>query len=339
MYIYKDKIINNPVYIHFLCGSFYHRKDSRDKRNVLKKYIDSIDNNYAIILEKLFELPEYDELGFKDLEDVELMISNFAKSIIIIQETVSTSAEIALFGSKEKFRNKLLVIFAPKNLTITDSVGNFVRNAYFKNDKVNNYEYPSFQKEHFIDKSKKISYFTFYFFENRITDSLKNVINDFWNKTNNDYDINLKKYFPKISYFNFYKITENNIEISLSYNFIFSLVVCILINNKYIKDKRSINMCISSICFFIKELLIDTICYRETLDKSKYKCKLLMYDGIDINQPIKFLINLFNKMYWINFLYGKLSITDEFKRIFSEYKDLIVNVDEPNFFERGGSNE
>ena len=107
MYIYKGKEILHPIYIHFLCGNKYNPDYNNDKREILKNYIDSIDNNYALILEKLFEIEEYKSLGFKDLEEVELMASHYARSIIILHETVSTAAEIAVNG-KIKCRKSVI---------------------------------------------------------------------------------------------------------------------------------------------------------------------------------------------------------------------------------------
>ena len=50
-YRYKD-----PLNIVFLCGSHYDKKNNRDKRKILKEYIDnSILNSQAIILEENFQ--------------------------------------------------------------------------------------------------------------------------------------------------------------------------------------------------------------------------------------------------------------------------------------------
>lgn len=331
MYIYCAKDIINPLYIHFLCGNKYVKKNVEDKRNILKSYIDSLNNNYALILEKLFRPSEYMDMGFKDLEEVELMASNYAKSIIILHETVSTAAEIALFGSKRDLKNKILVIYAPYSKIETDVVGSFIRFAYFKDNKIQNSEFDYNTKLH-TSKKGNVSYYNTYFPNNKIDDIFKGLLDNFWKSSYTKMDISFNKYNVLCRKENYYKISKKNIFIKLNYEFILSIVLSILLNNDLIKEIRLKEDVVKNMCSLIKEILINTISTHELINIDDYSIDIKASFNQDINLPVRFCIYVLIKAGLINIRNEQISITSKFKMQNDEYKLLLQYIDEPNFF-------
>lgn len=331
MYIYCAKDIINPLYIHFLCGNKYVKENVEDKRNILKSYIDSLNNNYALILEKLFMPSEYMDMGFKDLEEVELMASNYAKSIIILHETVSTAAEIALFGSKRDLKNKILVIYAPYSKIETDVVGNFIKLAYFKDNKIQNSKFDYNTKLH-TSKKGNVSYYNTYFPNNKIDDIFKNLLDNFWKSSYTKMDISFNKYNALCRKENYYKISKKNIFIKLNYEFILSIVLSILLNNDLIKEIRLKEDVVKNMCSLIKEILINTISIRELINIDDYSIDIKASFNQDINLPVRFCIFVLINAGLINIRNEKISITSKFRNQNDEYKLLLQYIDEPNFF-------
>lgn len=331
MYIYCDKKINNPLYIHFLCGNKYKRNKQNDKRNILKSYIDSIDNNYALILEKLFEPKEYSSMGFIDLEQVELMASHYAKSVIILHETVSTAAEIALFGSKELLKNKILVIYAPKEIIETDVVGNFIRLAYFRNDKVKNSSF-NYKTKLYNITGKSVAYYNTFFQNDVMDDSFVKILNDFWSSSANKLDISLTKENSINKKDNTYRIEEKRIKIKLNYEFILSIILSILLNPTLIKNIRNEGEIVKNLCSLIRKILKNTISVHEFKNVDDYSVEIRTNDKQDINLPIRFCIYILIKAGLLNIRNNQISITSEFKEKNKEYRDLLQFKEEPDFF-------
>lgn len=331
MYIYSDKKLTNPLYIHFLCGNKYIKKKVNDKRNILKSYIDSLDNNYALILEKLFKPNEYKNMGFKDLEQVELMASYYARSIIILHETVSTAAEIALFGSRGNLKNKILVIYAPSSKVETDVVGNFIRLAYFKNNKIKNSEF-DYSTELYTRENKNIAYYNTYFPNDAIDETFTNLLENFWECSKKEVDISLNKYNPLCRKDNFYKINDKSISIELNYELILSIILAIFLNQTLIKKIRSKEDIVKNICLLIKEILKNTIANSELLNIDEYTIDIKTIDKKNINLPVRFCIYILIKAGLINIRNEQISITTKFKNQNEQYKNLLKYIDEPNFF-------
>lgn len=337
MYIYKGKVISNPICIHFLCGNKYSKSLS-DKRNVLLEYINSLNNNYALILEKLFKVKEYSKIGFKDLEEVELMTSYYASSIIILHETISTGAEIALFGSRKNLRNKILVVHAPRDIIKTDNVGGFLKFAYFDSEKVYKecYEFYSVHKK-FEDN---VEYYETYFPNDEIDDEFKGILCNFWNNSYKEPNLFFNKNRYNMHYINEYIIDNKSkkITIKLSYEFILGFVISCMLNNKIKSDIRDKDTCVSKLCSLMKDILINTIERYDYIDINGYTVNIKTNNGIDINIPIRFCIYILEGIEFINFRDNKLSFSRRFNEELSEYKDLIKEVDDVKFFD-GDSNE
>lgn len=117
MYKFNEIIIGKENNIVFLCGTKYRKGERTDKRNVLKRYInDTYPTMNVVILEENFVFGNrsgylsYDDIFMKNLNDIEEMTAAFADGIIVIHDSISTGAELAVFASNEYLENKLCVL-------------------------------------------------------------------------------------------------------------------------------------------------------------------------------------------------------------------------------------
>lgn len=132
----------DPLNIVFLCGSHFDRKNRRDKRTILKNYIEANDPQYcAIILEENFQFKStnkqylaYDNIFLKGLAHVEQLAALYANKIIIIHETVSTAAELGMFAIDASLANKTCLLVSDTISIEEDKVGKFIQLAFLKED-------------------------------------------------------------------------------------------------------------------------------------------------------------------------------------------------------------
>lgn len=331
MYIYNGITIKKPLYIHFLCGKKYIRKDSNDKRKILKEYIDQQENNYALILEQLFYPKEYEKMGFKDLEEVEIMASNYARSIIIFQETVSTAAEISLFASNKKLQNKVLIIYAPRRIVETDSVGAFIKLAYLNSGKITYSEYNFNPK---LRTQDHIAYFDTYFYNNKIDNNFINILKSFWGKNQPSANYKIIKNKAPYKKEDTYRINkrEKRISMTISYQLILNFLISILLNNDLVKDVRNLDEAISKICMLFQEIIKNTISNFEFQKLDSYTISIKTIDNHDINLPIRFCLYILKKSKLINIVENQISVSNRFKRSCYEYKSLLKKEQFPRFF-------
>lgn len=138
MYKFNELTIDADRGIIFLCGTKYKKNSEYDKRNVLKKYIET---NYALknvlILEEHFVFGKregylsYDDIFLKNLNDIEILSAAFANGIIIIHDSISTGAELAAFASNELLKGKMCVL-EPDNTGIEErKISAFLELAFF----------------------------------------------------------------------------------------------------------------------------------------------------------------------------------------------------------------
>lgn len=337
MYIYCGKIINNPICIHFLCGCKYYRKNLSDKRNVIAGYIDSKEYNYSLILEKQFTFGHYKKMGLNDLGEIELFASHYASTIIVLHETNSTAAEIALFGSIKKLQNKILVIHPTKDLIEVDNIGTFLEFAYFTTDKAKKYSYNDFSTK--LNKTNKhVRYYMTSFRNDILDEEIKEVIDN--HVYNNKLEINVclqkkNKYIKE----NYYQINRKNKKISvyINYQFVFSFILAVISNKKLQEEISDIECCITNTCFLIKKILCDTICNKEKLDDKLFKDILIKTtDKKEINRPVKFCINILTGIGLIKFKSNKIIFTKRTAKELIEYNDIIQEIDEKDFFNKIG---
>lgn len=334
MYTFKGKKINYPICIHFLCGNKYKKYRDDDKRNIIMNYINSFKNNYALILERYFKVSDYLDLGFEDLEKVELMASHYAKSIIIIHETNSTAGEIALFGSKSDLKDKILVIYPPESLIEVNNVGAFLREAFFKNDKIVNMPY-LFDAKLNEKRFPHVRFYDTYFINNYLPDDFKQMIKDFW-KSNDNAECKLS--FKKKDYnrcaLDTYSINneKKSVKIILSYDLIMSLLFG-LFSNKILREQFRTFPSVDVICNLIKTILTNTIINNEGINVINYSVKIKMMDEQQIYIPVRFWISIMKSIGLLDVDGGKYVFSHAIDSILEEYKELIVNINEKSFFD------
>lgn len=334
MYTFKGKIIENPICIHFLCGNKYKRSSNKDKRNIIMNYINSFKNNYALILEKYFKLTDYLDLGFEDLENVELMVSHYARSIIIIHETNSTAGEIALFGSKEDLKDKMLVIYPPDSLIEVNNVGTFLNEAFFKNDKIISKPY-LFDAKLNRRSYPHVRFYDTFFIDNILPDDFKEMILDFWDSNDIfEYKLSFKKKKYNGSALDTYSINndDKSVRIVLSYDLIMSLIFS-LFSNKTLREQFRLFPSVNVICNLIKNILINTIIHNEGINATDYSVTIEMVDEEDINIPVRFWINIMKAIGLIKVENGEYVFSHSIDHAFEEYKDLIINTSDKSFFD------
>lgn len=138
----KSYRYHDPLHIVFLCGSHYDKYSKRDKRTILKEYIDrSIQNSHGIILEENFQFAatnkqylSYDAIYLPGLAQIEQLASLYASKIIIIHETISTAAELGMFAIDPVLAHKICLL-VPDNISVEEEkVSNFIRLAFLRKE-------------------------------------------------------------------------------------------------------------------------------------------------------------------------------------------------------------
>ena len=342
MYIYCGKLIKNPISIHFLCGCKYDINSDKDKRNVVAEYIDSKENNYSLILEKQFTFRHYKKMDLNDLGEIELFASQYASTIIILHETNSTAAEIALFGSKNDLQNKILVIYPPKKLIEVNNIGTFLDKAYFATKKAKKVPYSNFNCT-LNDENEHVRYYMTNFKKNTLDGCIKKIIDEHIENNREEIDISLKrKYFNYNK--NYYNINreKKRIFVYIDYQFIFSFVLAVISNNYFQKIIRDYENCIANMCHIFQDVLVNTICDKEKIGKNDYdKIRVKTIDKKDINKPIKFCINILIGLGLLSFSSGKIVFSRRISEELYEYENIIQEKKEQDFFETnsGDNNE
>lgn len=137
-YIFKEQSIEKEYRYIFLCGAHYNKKDKLDKRKVLRKYLESVDNCYRpIILEENFVFTKnskkylvYDDIHMKDLYQVEMLMNYLADNNVIIHESISTGAEAGLFLSEKNAICKTCLLLPDEIAVEENKLGQFLKLAF-----------------------------------------------------------------------------------------------------------------------------------------------------------------------------------------------------------------
>lgn len=143
MFVFREKYeYSDPFNIIFLCGSHYSKKNKRDKRKILKKYINQfIPNGRSIILEENFQFVKtstrylsYDTIFLTGLAQVEKLASLYANKIVIVHESISTAAELGMFAIDPELAQKI-VLLVPDTISVEeDKISGFIQLAFRKDD-------------------------------------------------------------------------------------------------------------------------------------------------------------------------------------------------------------
>lgn len=203
MKVFNDRVLfTDPFRVVFLCGSKFNKKSKRDKRIVLKDYIEKqYPDASVIILEDNFffrktnaDYLSYDEIYMKDLLKIELLISLYASKIIVIHESHSTAAEIGAFSSMKDLLPKIAIIVPDKYSAEEDKLGSFLNLSLFQQDdrKIDLYRYyPDLVKHCF--SANKSDYYC-YFHDDTIGDNLGHFFQRILNEAvNKSFEIKLQK--------------------------------------------------------------------------------------------------------------------------------------------------
>lgn len=143
VFVFREKYeYSDPFNIIFLCGSHFSKKNRRDKRKILKEYINQfIPNGRSIILEENFQFVNtntrylsYDAIFLTGLAQVEKLASLYANKIVIVHESISTAAELGMFAIDPELAQKI-VLLVPDIISVEeDKISGFIKLAFQKDD-------------------------------------------------------------------------------------------------------------------------------------------------------------------------------------------------------------
>lgn len=181
---YKD-----PLNVVFLCGSHFNRNNRRDKRIILKDYINSsVPGGCGIILEENFGFAKtskqylsYDNIFLTGLAQVEQLASMYANKVIIIHETLSTAAELGMFAINPNLASKICLLVPDSNSIEEEKISGFIGLAFLNKSapktKVHVIRYYPDVEIHRFSPNKSDYYC--YFHNNVIGPFLATALNDF----------------------------------------------------------------------------------------------------------------------------------------------------------------
>lgn len=203
MKVFNDRVLfTDPFRVVFLCGSKFNKKSKRDKRIVLKDYIEKqYPDTSVIILEDNFIFKEsnstylsYDEICMKNLLQIELLVSLYASKIIVIHESHSTAAEIGAFSSKKELLPRIAIIAPDKYSVEEDKLGVFLERSLSHQDEKNTglYRYYPDIVPHPFSENKSDYYC--YFHNNIIGENLGRFFQSFLNTDENEsFELKIQK--------------------------------------------------------------------------------------------------------------------------------------------------
>lgn len=272
MYKFNELTIDADRGIIFLCGTKYKKESLYDKRNVLKKYIETkYPLKNVLILEEHFVFGKregylsYDDIFLKNLNDIETLSAAFANGIIIIHDSISTGAELATFASNEFLKSKMCIL-EPDSTGVEESkISAFLELAFFGQDSsirriVYYPEVYSFElSEKHIEKRTN-------FVNNSITPILGQKVCDFIDHCKLDLNIRFEEMkFKKVNNdlgIVSYSKKDNELQVYVSGQVILYQVVGLLsISNirRNLRTKQRLYVHVDFVCDQYKKVLLNTI--------------------------------------------------------------------------------
>jgi uncharacterized alkaline shock family protein YloU len=129
------KVLSLPsnIQIVFLCGvQFRGGKKFMDKRLALQEIIRLRPNTSTVILEEHFaNLEMYNDIGIRNIHDVENLVSYFSNATIVIHESLSTAAEIGMLASSQTSADRTIVLYPDSGIIKNEKVRGFINFAYY----------------------------------------------------------------------------------------------------------------------------------------------------------------------------------------------------------------
>lgn len=180
-YFKETKDIDDYIFV-FLCGISYKSAQS-DKRNVLHSFLKEQNPNYRpIILEKYFatgssvKMLTYREAGFKNLYQVEMLVSILSDYNFIILESISTGAEAGMFLGRPESQGKTCLLVPDDMAVEEDKLGAFLKYSFDNS----NVKIVRFYPQVLLNKSSvNVSNWYTFFLNNKIGNNLKVSIQSF----------------------------------------------------------------------------------------------------------------------------------------------------------------
>jgi len=342
-YIFKEQEIKEEYRYIFLCGAKYNGKDLTDKRNVLRIYLLKKNGNFRpIILEDNFifgkkskRFLRYGDIYMQDLYQVEMVMNYLSDSNIIIQESISTGAEIGLFLSEPDSLRKTCLLVPDEVAVEEDKLGAFIRLAFVDvPDKVETITFYPKIEENIV--SANVRRWHTYFYENRIGNNLGENIIQFLNNCSVDYKIQFSNKIKKIEegYIYFRVIHERKLEIKILPRVLLCCIASILnikeVSQEFFNKSKKMKMYIQEIKEFLQEIFINTI--REKVGGEIHDCSIMAYwnvHGVYIGQIIGMILYLFQAAGFIKIMKDK-SYDDDQKVIINRV--VLKKPDKTNFF-------
>lgn len=272
MYKFNEVTIDADKGIIFLCGTKYKKESAYDKRNVLKKYIETkYPLKNVLILEEHFVFGKregylsYDDIFLKNLNDIETLSAAFANGIIIIHDSISTGAELAAFASNELLKSKMCVLEPDSTGVEERKISAFLELAFFGQEShirriVYYPEVYSFEiSEKHIEKRTK-------FVNNTITPVLGQKICDFIDYCKLDLDIRFEEMkFKKVNNnlgIISYSKKDDELQVYVSGQVVLYQVMGLLSINhirKNLRTKKRLYSHVDFVCDQYKKILLNTI--------------------------------------------------------------------------------
>ncbi|MFC0238803.1 hypothetical protein [Fictibacillus phosphorivorans] len=352
-YFKLNKTLDNPLRIFFLCGSYFNpgEQDKVDKRIILKKYIESINSNFkCLILEENFMFSSrnnklnYNDIQLKSLKSIELITSLMSDKVIILHESISTAAEIGLFSSEKIINDKLTVLAPDIFSSEEDLISGFMKLAYankfYSANNLNIIRY--FPGQFFYEISSELIKPHFYFVNNVLGGNLQNKINNLIDFKCNTIKIIKQNYLnANNNRVSKYTVDNKNINVTLTLDNLVTLLISLftvdiiksdlrspitkLEGDNITKRRRVFHKTIdilkkNFISFMARSIESEVPLKSEEINVSTN------YSDINISQAIGYFVYVMYAIGMINIgsQNTKLTISNEFDSVLTEYSDLIV---------------
>ena len=361
MYIFKDKYCTEkPLNIIFLCGSRFSRNNPRDKRIVLQNYIhSSIPNSRAIILEQNFDFRtstkgrlSYDDIFLTGLGKIEQLTALYADRIVIVHESISTSAELGMFSVDPLLSEKICAIVPDKFSSEEDKVSGFLRLSFFKQNSTDNsiYLLRYFPDREVYRFSENKSDYHYYFHNDCIGPILSARLIGFLEKQKNDSGIIAKHRFGKCTQTEGrtnYRIDDRQKSISISLtasalkNQLLSMLFCDDINSE-LSIAKMLSEHVSYLQRLYAEIMQNTISHYEGVPVKDYSMEFeILHSSCEIRQAIGLFLYFLQAAGLITLIQGgspvhsyrRVSITSSLKEYSGCYSRLIEEI-KPSAFGR-----
>jgi hypothetical protein len=350
----------NPLQVVFLCGNKFDYKGTKDKRKVLKNFIENSDSrNHVIILEENFCFTKtnkrylsYDEIFLKNLAQVEQLASLFADKIIIVHETLSTSAELGMFVADTSLTDKICLLVPDRIAVEENKIGGFIQLAFLSSKSGGKkvhviYYYPDIEV-HRLSENK--SFYYTYFHENKIGNFLGKEISSFLQQKIENTVLFLNKQFGKLSNYsiaidyhisNIKKEVSVNVHVGILKDQLFSLLFIPEVRRK-LREEKKIYEHVNFLEIVYKQIVRDTISEITGKKLDNFALKIaLKLTPCSLNQAIGYFIYMLQATKLITL--EQTSKTDLSKRkiAFSVtlnrqrvYFEKIINMPSKTVFER-----